>query len=414
MKRDAHRDLEGIVRDTAENLAAGEAVTGGPSLEDVAPGVVKVLWEAAGAGRSRGRTDKNRQAGRSPSRSQRVCRRSLLSTGPMPPTSLSRWVADIAERMQVPPDYVACAAVVALASLVGRKFGIWPRRRDDWTVVPNLWGVRGGRPAMQKSPALKEAMRPLERLAARARERFEQAEHDHDENLAEYEVLNHAFRDEMKRAARTAVKSGGRSELEKVMERQRGNEPPEEPTLRRYTTQDPTVEKLCELLRDNPNGLLLFRDELSGWLRSLDKQAGQSDRSLYLEAWGGMGGYEVDRIGRGSLFVPSLGVLILGSIQPGPLSRYVWRATQGEEGDDGLLQRFQVVCWPDPPGTWHNVDRWPDRTAKNRAFEVFEKLDALSAEGFWARADEEVLDPDRPVHRRGSGGLRRVARGPRT
>ena len=70
-------------------------------------------------------------------------------------------------------------------------------------------------------------------------------EHDHEEDLAEYEALKHALRDEMKRVARSAVKSGDRSEFEKIMERQRGNEPPEEPTLRRYTTQDSTVEKLC-------------------------------------------------------------------------------------------------------------------------------------------------------------------------
>jgi Bifunctional DNA primase/polymerase, N-terminal len=42
-KREAHRDLEGIVRDTAENLAAGQPVVGGPTLEEMAPGVVRLL-----------------------------------------------------------------------------------------------------------------------------------------------------------------------------------------------------------------------------------------------------------------------------------------------------------------------------------------------------------------------------------
>jgi hypothetical protein len=36
-------DLEGIVRDTAENLAAGEPVVGGPTLEELTPGVVGLL-----------------------------------------------------------------------------------------------------------------------------------------------------------------------------------------------------------------------------------------------------------------------------------------------------------------------------------------------------------------------------------
>jgi len=41
--KEALRDLEGIVRDTAENLAAGEPVVGGPTLEEYAPGMVRLL-----------------------------------------------------------------------------------------------------------------------------------------------------------------------------------------------------------------------------------------------------------------------------------------------------------------------------------------------------------------------------------
>jgi hypothetical protein len=41
--REGVRDLEGIVHDTAENLAAGQPVVGGPTLEDMAPGVVRLL-----------------------------------------------------------------------------------------------------------------------------------------------------------------------------------------------------------------------------------------------------------------------------------------------------------------------------------------------------------------------------------
>jgi hypothetical protein len=41
--REALRDLEGIVSDTAENLEAGEPVVGGPTLEEFAPGIVRLL-----------------------------------------------------------------------------------------------------------------------------------------------------------------------------------------------------------------------------------------------------------------------------------------------------------------------------------------------------------------------------------
>nr|MDP9476486.1 YfjI family protein [Actinomycetota bacterium] len=165
---------------------------------------------------------------------------------------------------------------------------------------------------------------------------------------------------------------------------------PEEPKPKRYKTEDPTIEKLAELLIDNPRGLLVHRDELSGWLRSLDKQGREADRAFYLESWNGTGSFEIDRIARGSLYVPALCVSILGGIQPGPLRSYVYEAARGGEGADGLLQRFQLLVWPDPPsGPWRNVDRRPDAEAKERAFRVYEKLDALSLEGTGAADDGE-------------------------
>jgi putative DNA primase/helicase len=41
--REALRDLEGIVADTVENLEAGERVVGRPTLEEYAPGIVRLL-----------------------------------------------------------------------------------------------------------------------------------------------------------------------------------------------------------------------------------------------------------------------------------------------------------------------------------------------------------------------------------
>ena len=64
----------------------------------------------------------------------------------------------------------------------------------------------------------------------------------------------------------------------------------------RYIVNDPTVEKLLELLRANPNGLLLERDELTGLLRSLDREDRKGDREFYLESWSGDRGFTSDRI----------------------------------------------------------------------------------------------------------------------
>jgi hypothetical protein len=88
------------------------------------------------------------------------------------PDSLRPWIEDVAERVQCPPDFAAVGAMISLAAVVGRKVGIRPKRKDDWIEVPNLWGAIIGRPGVMKSPALREAMRPLRRLEAKAAEAF--------------------------------------------------------------------------------------------------------------------------------------------------------------------------------------------------------------------------------------------------
>jgi len=145
----------------------------------------------------------------------------------------------------------------------------------------------------------------------------------------------------------------------------------------RYIVNDATVEKIGVLLNQNPRGLLLIRDELSGLFRSLDKHGREGDREFYLESWNGDGAFTYDRIGRGTTHIPALTLSIIGTIQPGKLSGHVTGALQGERADDGLLQRFQMAVWSDATAEWRNVDRRPDGEARDAAFDVFKRIDSL-------------------------------------
>lgn len=290
------------------------------------------------------------------------------------PTPLRPWVEDIAERMQCPIEFPAVAALVEVGSVVGRKIGIRPKRHDDWCEVANLWGAVIGRPGTMKTPAKAEILRPLRRLAVEAREQHRQALADYEVEKMRRDLERDAAKAEAKRFAKKRDRDGVDQVLRRIQAQAREDGPPAE---RRYETNDSTVEKLGELLRDNPNGLLVFRDELTGWLARLDQEGHESDRAFYLEAWSGKSGFTYDRIGRGTVHIESACVSLLGGIQPGPLADYVSAASLGGAGADGLLQRFQLLVWPDDPGPWRNVDRWPDKAARDAAFEVIRRLDTL-------------------------------------
>jgi Protein of unknown function (DUF3987) len=90
-----------------------------------------------------------------------------------------------------------------------------------------------------------------------------------------------------------------------------------EPVRRRYVVNDTTVEKLGLILAANPNGVLIFRDELTGFLRAMDRDGHEQDRAFYLESWNGCGRFTVDRVGRGTLDIEACCVSMLGGVQPG-------------------------------------------------------------------------------------------------
>jgi len=288
------------------------------------------------------------------------------------PEAFRGWLVDVSERIGCPLDYPATGAMVSLSATVGRQMTIRPQRRDDWTAVPNLWGAIVGRPGLLKTPALSEAMRPLSKLEARARESFENESAEHE---AAQLVAKQAAK-VTDAAIAKALKAGDRQKAQDLATLAREDDPAP-PVRRRYQTQDGTVEKIGELLAANPRGILIFRDELVGWLRSMDREGNECSRAFYLEAWNGTGGYIFDRIGRGTIDIEAACLSILGGIQPGPLQAYIRHAMTGGAGDDGLLQRLQVVVWPDPPQSWQEVDRWPDSEARQAAFDVFERLDAI-------------------------------------
>ena len=291
------------------------------------------------------------------------------------PEAISPWVADISDRMQCPPDYVGIPAMVALGSLIGRKVGVRPQAHTDWLEVANLWGCIVGRPGMLKSPAMVEALKPLNRLEGKARESHEVARKD-------YEARRELYKIQKEEAQKEARKSRAADHRDLMLSE------PEEPAARRYIVNDATYEALGVILADNPIGTLAFRDELVSLLKTLDKEENAAARGFFLSAWNGTGGYSFDRITRGKTYIEAACLSLLGSTQPGRLAEYMGRATAGGAGDDGMIQRFSLLVWPDQSPEWKEADRYPNSLARDTAWRVFERLDALTAEAAGAQTDQ--------------------------
>ena len=291
---------------------------------------------------------------------------------PLPalPDALRPWVIDVSERMQCPPDFVAVPMLVAAAALVARRLVVCPQGLTEWRESPNLWALVVGRPGMMKSPAMSAALAPIERLEVRSAEQFNADAKAHADALRLHKMRT----DAADKLARQKLAKDPHAEIGNAFD---GLEEPPAPTRPRLLVNDLTYEAMGQIMTENPDGLLCVRDEMRGLMATLQREDAADARAFYLQSWSG-GRYTFDRITRGTLTVPSVRLSLVGCIQPGPLASFIRGASVGGSMDDGMVQRF-LVCWPDQPGDWRNVDRHPDNAAKRAAFDVFERLHRLQA-----------------------------------
>jgi hypothetical protein len=303
----------------------------------------------------------------------------------MIPEPYRRWVLDVAAQACFPPEMVLIPALVGTASIIGRKLWIRPWRFNSYTFPPNLWGAIVARPASLKSHAIDEGLKPVKRLAATAHSRF-QAEITHSKaHLFAIEAEVDGLKNQMKKAARQR-KSTGNLEEELAVKLQELEIA--QPGEKRYWVADSTPEKLADLLKENPNGLLISYDELSGWLADMEKPGREGARAFYLAGWEGKNDHYVDRIGRGANYIPAVCLSLMGGIQPDRLQRHLDEAISGDSGGDGMIQRFQLLIQIDNLGDWKAPEKWPDSIARNTVYGMVKWLDETDLAALGTKDEE--------------------------
>lgn len=289
------------------------------------------------------------------------------------PSPLREWVQDEAERMSCPEDFVAVPCLVALGSLIGAGCVLQPKRRDNWVIAPNLWGAIVAPPSAKKTPAMSRAFSFLNDLARKEHEKHKEAQEGYEIEKIKYEARCKGIKNRLEGLAKKEANPDNAEQKQAGLElTQAMQAKPQEPQSRRFKTNDATVEKLGELLQSNPHGLLVERDELAGLLSTWEREDRASDRAFFLESWDGIRSFDTDRIGRGSIHIPNLCLSLCGGIQPDKLLLHLHQAEHGL-GNDGLLQRFQLLVYPDLK-SWEYVDREPNGLVQSQMKELFATL----------------------------------------
>jgi hypothetical protein len=244
----------------------------------------------------------------------------LLEWEPFPvgllPDPVGPFVAEAAARLSTDPVLVAFPMLAAVAATIGnrRRIELWP----GWQEPPVLWLAAVAAPGSMKTPAADKALQFI-------RERQHEAFLAHGAAVAEWE----AEKREHDRASRRRDADAG--------------PPPERPTAERVLVDDTTIEALAPILQANPAGVLVARDELSGWF-DFDRYSGGKgggEVGRWLSCYGA-GRMTVDRKLSGTFYVPSAAVSIVGTIQ----GKVLARVAGSRHVENGLLQRFILAGPP--------------------------------------------------------------------
>ena len=221
------------------------------------------------------------------------------------PPVLQQFVASQSVVIGGDPSAMAMAVLAACSGALDHRFRLKMMKHGGWYANPRLWVLLVGPPSYKKTPLINAACAPLEAYQ--------------DKVLHEYQIAMQGYE---------AAKERKEEALEKPA-------PPP-----RYVVYDSTVEKLGEILARKPKGLLVKRDEVSGWIGAMEQYTrgggAAANRAFWLKAYDG-GGFAIDQISRGEMYVENLSVSLIGGIQPARLVQL-----QGLTSD-GLLQRLLPI-----------------------------------------------------------------------
>ena len=215
--------------------------------------------------------------------------------------NLQNIILEVCETNRFHIDFLATSIMCTAATAVGNTYSV--RITESWKERCNMFIAIVGTPGVNKSAPLTWALNPIEK-----KER----------------ALYKAYLEYLK-------------EFE-LDERNKGKSPN---ALIKSVVSDATPEAVVQQLHKNERGILIYNDELSGFINTFQRYSKGNDEQFYLSVWSGKP-VVVDRKTSVSIRVNQPMLNIIGTIQPSVLGR----CFQGKE-DNGFFDRWLICNPPD-------------------------------------------------------------------
>lgn len=231
------------------------------------------------------------------------------------PDNVQKYIADCAATLGHNTDFMGSALLWMLSVIVGNSIKVQVKK--GWVESCIVWLAVVGRAGVGKTPAISSIIKPLVELNSREIREYRKMK----EKYEAYEKLN-----KEDKANAVEVRKPNRSQ---------------------FIVNDVTIEALVELHEENPNAVGVFKDELAGWIKDMNKYRAGGDLEFHLSAFSNSPAYTTRKTVKDN-YIHSPIIPVLGGIQPAVLNQVF----TDEYRDNGFSDRL-LLCYPDC-----NVERW--------------------------------------------------------
>lgn len=219
------------------------------------------------------------------------------------PTFIGDFIRDQIHAYESSYEFYLAGVLSAASAAIGNS--LFLKMDHGWEVSASTFICIVGNSGLGKSPALKKCIQPITEMESSLKKKY-------DGEYAEYKNLD--------------------KEEKKY----------EEPPIRKEIfLNDTTIEAVMRVLNHNPHGILVFRDELLGWIKSMNAYKNGSDVETWLSIWSNSTA-KVSRQNGNEYTIPKPYVAIVGGIQPAKLLDLV----KGGGLENGFFYRF-LFAYPD-------------------------------------------------------------------
>ena len=206
-------------------------------------------------------------------------------------------------------DYMGCSMLWLSSVIIGNSIQV--EVKSGWLENVTLWMAIVGKAGLGKTPSINNIIFPL--LKANSKEIK-----DYIKKSEKFNEYNELSKDEKK-------------QHEKVGK----------PSKTQFIANDITLEALVDLHQESKNAVGVFKDELAGWLKDMNKYRAGSDLEFWLSTWSGKS-VSLNRMSRAGSFVENPLIPVLGGIQPSIFNTFY----TDENKENGFMDRM-LLSYPD-------------------------------------------------------------------